>query len=183
MIKKLQTKPFYLLLIPLFFLLHTIQENYDLINWRIALRLLGIYLVMIAATYGISYLFFRDYRKTAIITTLWICFFFFFSAFHELLKTYSPINIFGRYVFVLPFSIITLILLFIYLRKTKKRFERFSLLLNCLFVIYILLDLVILGWKSTTPRKYTLSVFDFPEFDSAQLKPGAARPDIYFFVV
>jgi hypothetical protein len=182
MTKKLYAKPFYLLLVPLFFILHTIQENYDLINLKIATRLFGTYCFITAATYGISYLFFKDHRKSSIITTLWMSFFLFYSAFHEFLKTYSPFSFFGRYVFTLPFAILMFILLFIYVKKINKRFVRFSVLLNLLFAIYIVLDLSLLTWKSSTPRKYNLSLYEFPEYKSARICDTCTKPDIYFLL-
>lgn len=182
MIKRLQTKPFYLLFLPAFFLLHTIQENYDLITLKSTLYFFGIYCLMTIVTYGVSYLFFRDTRKASVITILWMSFFFFYSAFHEFLKMYSPIEFLGKYVFVLPFSVLVLILLFTYLKKTTKRFERFSILLNVLFILYILIDTAILLWKMENPRKYNISVYDFPEIENAKIPDSVKKPDIYFLL-
>jgi len=75
-----------------------------------------------------------------------------------------------------------LILFFIYIKKTNKRFQRFSLLLNTLFVIYILLDISLLIWKSATPRKYNLSVSAFPQYENATICDTCAKPDIYFLL-
>lgn len=182
MIKKLQTNPFYLLSIPLFFLLHAIQENVDIINLVTPLRLFATYCIMIVAIYAIVYLFLRDHTKSSLITALWILFFFFYSAFHEMLKSYSPIDFFSRYVFVLPFSIVLLTISFVYINKTTKRFERFSLLLNILFIIYIILDLCLLVSHSFTSRKDKLSLSEFPEYVNATIPDTCKKPDIYFLL-
>ena len=182
MIKKLRSKPFYLILLPIFFLLHITQENYDLISFKSVMSFFWIYCLMSIVTFGVAYIFFRDYKKSAVVTILSMSFFFFFSAFHDFVKAYSPIDFFGRYVFILPFSILTLIVLFIYLKKTTKRFERFSTLLNALLIIYILLDASILIWKSKSPRKHNISVQNFSEIQNATISDSCAKPDIYFLL-
>ena len=182
MIRKLQAIPIYLLLVPLFFILHNIQENYDLINLQIAGKLFLIYCLTTAGSYAIAYLLVKDHRKSSIITILWMSLFLFYSAFHELLKTYSPWSLLGRYVFALPFAIVVFVLIFTYVTRTNKKFEGLYLLLNLLFAIYILLDLLILGWKASAPEKYNLSMYDFPEYAAAQPCDTCAKPDIYFLL-
>ena len=182
MIRNLRSKPFYLLLLPIFFLLHTVQENIDLIGFNSVISFFGIYCLTTAFTYGISFLFFRDYKKASIITILWMSFFFFFSAFHEFLKDHSPVKLFTRYSFVLPFSVLVLVLLFIYIKKTTKRFERFSILLNLLFIIYIVLDASILIWKVNNPKRQNISVDEFPQLQQASICDTCAKPDIYFLL-
>jgi Sulfatase len=182
MIRKLQTKPFYLLLLPLFFLLHACQEQYGLIHLKSALLWLGSYYLMIAVTYGISYFISRDHKKASLITILWMSFFFFFSAFHHFFKTHAPFPLFGRYIFVLPLSIAILILLFIYVKKTPARFQKFSVMLNTLLILYLLLDISLLIWKSKNPEKYKVSLFEFPEIEQASICDTCNKPDIYFLL-
>jgi Sulfatase len=182
MIRKLQNKPIYLLLLPLFFLLHAFQEYYGLIHLKPALLWLGSYYLVTAVASGIFYLIFRDRKKTSLAVLLWMCLFFFFSAVHEFFTTHSPFPFFGRYAFILPFCVGVLLLLFISFKKSPK-YERFTLLVNTLLILYILLDVFIMIGKAGNSDKYKLSQDGFPELANVKLCDTCnTKPDIYFLV-
>ena len=134
---KFLTKPFYLVLLPIFFVLHGFLENFGFVSMKNAGMLIIRYSAMSLAICLFSYFFFRDFKKASLITVIWLIFFFFFPALHDWLKKHSPIALFHRYSFLLVFSIGLLIWLFIFLKKTSIRFYRFSVFLNTLLIIYV----------------------------------------------
>ena len=181
MTKKYSTAPFYLFLIPFFFILQTYQENLGLISVKTAGLYLARYLLMSVFVYAVIYVF-SNPVKTKIITALFMLFFFFFTGLHQLLKIYSPIPFFGTYTFVLPFSILLVFLAYFYVQRSARRFERFSVSLNVLFTVYIILDLALILYKSSAPEKQHLSVNQFPEYEQAATCDTCVKPDIYFLL-
>jgi hypothetical protein len=159
-----------------------VNENFGFISFKDALTLIGTYLIMALCIYVFSYLFFKNLTRAALIATLWMAVFFFFGALHDFLKEYSPIKFFSRYSFLLTVTLVFLVWLFIFLKKTPKRFYRFSIFLNTLLVIYILFDGASIVWKAFENDKKTLSIYDFDKTDHFRVCDTCQKPDIYFLL-
>lgn len=182
MIKKLITLPVYLLLLPVFFVLHGFLENYGFLSLKDAAMLLLSYLILSLCICVFSYFFFRDLKKAALITGIWMAFFFFFGAIHEFLKANSPIRFFSRYIFLIPMSTVILIGAFIFIKKNPRRFQRFTLFLNSLLLIYIAVDLFGILWKVVNPPDKKLSVYGFAKKSHHSVCDTCTTPDIYFLL-
>lgn len=182
MFRILQKYPLYLLLLPTFFVLHGFVENYGFIEIREAAILLLSYIFLAFSIAGFSFVFFRNWNRSALITVFWLSFFFFFGALHDFLKLHSPVKFITRYSFLLVSALLILFFLFIYFKKSTKPFQRFSVYLNSLFLIYIMVDIGTGIWNANSGEKKMLSVYgaatanDYKKCDTCQ------RPDIYFLL-
>ena len=96
----LKTNPLYLVLLPVFFVLHGYLENFGFISVSDAAVLCVSYVFLTIAINVFSWFFFRNWTKAAVITVIWMSFFFFFGALHEFLKEHSPLRFFSKYSFL-----------------------------------------------------------------------------------
>lgn len=174
--------PLYLFLLPVFFVLHGFVENWGFIDPYEALLLLGSYLGMALVITLFSYIFFKSWTKASLVTTFWMSFFFFFGAIHEFLKTTPALAFLSRYSILLGTTLVLLILLFIFLKRTSKPFNKFSVYLNALFLIYILTDTGIGIYKSITQKDEGLSVYTFTQENKQKPCDTCAKPNIYFLL-
>src|SRR5258708_5370089 len=111
----IRTQPIYLILLPVFFVLHGYLENYGFISTKDAAVLLLSYMVQTAMIFLFSYVFFRDTNRSALTTFMWMAFFFFFAALHEFLRQHSPIHLISRYGFMLSTFTALFVIFFVYL--------------------------------------------------------------------
>ncbi len=182
MIKIIQKYPLYLFLLPVFFVLHGFAENFGFIDIKEAGLLLLSYLFLTLSISGFSYFFFRNWNRASLITTFWISFFFFFGALHEFMKQHSPIQLFSRYSFLLTAALSILFFLFIFFKRSTKPFQRFSIYLNALFLIYIFIDLGTVVWKITHKNEKLLSTYGFARQNQYKVCDTCSKPDIYFLL-
>ena len=170
--------PYYLLLLPLFFLLHGSSENYPLIPFIPCLLLLLKYILVTAIITGLSFLIIRSWRSAAMFAFFVMGFHFFFGPLHDFLKNVLPNSFIVKYTFLIPFFFILFIGILIYQRKLKPSYNKLSRYLNILFAVLILIDLVLLGIKSTKDNgshKTELA----SEFINCN---NCSKPDIYLIV-
>lgn len=174
--------PLYLILLPVFFVLHGFVENLGFIEIKEAVILLFSYFVLTGSIALYSYFFFRNWNRSCLITTLWMSFFFFFGAIHEFMKEHSPIRFFTRYSFLLTGAIILMIALFIYFKKSTKPFQRFSIYLNVLLLVYIGVDAGTWLWKKNRNDDRRLSVYKFAKEQELPFCDTCTKPDIFFLL-
>ena len=173
---------YFIFLLPVFFVLHGYAENFGFISLKDATVLTLTYVAMALGILVFSYFFFRNWSRAALITGLWMAVYFFFGAVHDFMKYHSPVHFLTRYSFLLPATIILLVLLFIFLKKTAIRFQRFSLFLNTLLVVYIVVDLFTIGAKLVGPKKVDLSKVTFSQSQKMTICDTCRKPDIYFLI-
>lgn len=176
---KLKRQPFFVVLIPLFFVLHGCAENFGLITVVDGSLLLAACMAGVGAVYGLGYWWFRNHAKTSLITAYLCVIYFFFGAIYDFLKKYTGLN---RYHILLPVLAIFFVLLLVYLKKNKQPFYRVTIFLNALLSIYILLDLVNISWKMLHSNPDQLSVYNFEKKDIYQPCNSCLNPDIYFLL-
>lgn len=179
----LRTNSLYLVLLPVFFVLHGYLENFGFVSLRDAAILCLTYILLTISINLFSYIFFRNWTKAAVITVVWMSFFFFFGAVHEFLKSHPVLEVFGHYRFLLPAIFAVLIAIFIYLKKIKKPFLRSTLFLNVLFTIYIVVDLGAVLIKAIRPPEHQLTVYNFARENQYKTCDTCARPNIYFLLM
>ena len=63
---RLQTIPFFVFLLPVFFVLHGYRENLGYIHPAEAILLTGVYLIGSAVVFGLAFLFYRNTVKAAL---------------------------------------------------------------------------------------------------------------------
>jgi Sulfatase len=182
MLRIIQKYPLYLFLLPIFFVLHGYVENFGFVELKEAGLLLLSYIFLALSISGFSYVFFRNWNRAALITVFWMSFFFFFGALHDFLKQHSPIEFITRYSFLLSSALIILFFLFIFFKKSTKPFQRFSIYLNLLFIIYIVVDIGTGVWKANSNDTTMLSVYGAATANNYVKCDTCQKPDIYFLL-
>ncbi len=173
----LKSKPLYLILLPIFFVLHGYTENYSIIPYKDALILLFFYYVIALIFLFFFWLIFKNFQKASLITFILLCYQFFFGAIHDFLKSYLPNSIIIKYSFIIPISIFILFLIIWRLKKLKKLFFRTTYFLNSIFILFILVDSIWLFTKINTKIKPTNILYKgFINCDTCK------KPDIYLIV-
>src|SRR5438045_96822 len=82
----LQTYPLYVLLLPLFFVLHGYNENFGFVEGKDILLLVLIYGGTAVALYGLFWLFYRNRIKASLLTIYALSFYLFFGAIKDFLR-------------------------------------------------------------------------------------------------
>lgn len=182
MFKSLRYKPFFVLLLSLFFMLHGLVEHYGVIDMTDIGILTVTYLAFTGGFYLLSWLFFRNALKASILTSAIMASNFFFGAVFDFLKLHSPVRFFYKYNFLLGIIVLSLIVLFIVLKKAKRPFYRLALFLNMLLLIYIIIDLGILIKCVANPPANKLAIYDFTKNNQYKIADSCSKPDIYLLL-
>ena len=170
--------PFYLFLLPLFFVLHGYTEFYGLIPLIESLNLAGIYLLAGLFLFCIGWLLFRNGYKASLFAFLLLAFNFFFGPVHDFLKQTFPGSFISRYSFILSGAVILFGICVLLLKKVTKLPAQFIFYLNLLFIILLLFDSFRLVIKLNTLPLH-LSIDLKKEFTPCN---DCTKPDIYFIV-
>jgi len=172
------TFPFFLFLLPVFFVLHGLTEYLitSLINEAIIIVLIfsGIAILL---TF-LFWLLLKDFTKSALLAFLILSINFFFGSTLDFLKNYFPNSIILRYSFIIPVILVLIVAITYYFKKTSKSFLTLSLYLNWLLLLLILIDLATLGFKLSGYNKP-----DAGNISKSFIKCDTClNPDIYVIV-
>ena len=178
----LKKVPYFVLLLPLFFVLHGYIENFGFISVTDAASLAITYTLFTLCIFLLSWLFFRNIHKAALMTAAWMAVYFFFGAVFDFLKQHSPLRFLWKYSFLVPVIFIGLLILFIYLMRANRKFYKLSLFLNVLLLVYILFDIFVGLWKVINPPSSKLAVYDFARRNQIKIPDTCDKPDIYFLL-
>lgn len=171
--------PFFIFLLPVFFVLHGFVFYYDSVPMVDALVLLFKYLLLAVVATGIFWLFYRDLLKASITGFAVMTFFFFFGNIQDLLKKNLEGTVFVQYRFVLTFSFFALLILLFALKRMKAPLLKATAYLNILLIAVILFDIAWLISKVPATRKkqeFNLLTEGFRACDSC------SYPDIFYIV-
>ncbi|MEO7922192.1 MAG: hypothetical protein ABIR30_00790 [Chitinophagaceae bacterium] len=171
-------KPFFLLFLPVFFFLHVLNENFNPVLVTTAFKLILLYGSISLLLALFAWIFFRDLTKAAIFGFACMAINFFFGLLHDLLIKKIPGSFLVKYSFILPFIVLLLLLLVIYLKRTKRHFVRSTKYLNLLLLVLVVLDAVML--VRNIAREKTQTVADLRNsFTSCDT---CSKPDIYLII-
>lgn len=181
--KKQITFPWYIFLLPLFYIAHAYNEYFALINISVALQYLFYYLLLSTALFSIGFLLFRNIVKAGIWVVISLIVFFFFGAIHDFLKKLHLPAFLVSYTFLLSLGLILFIYLTIRLKKgtVPLKANRFFL---CLFVLLCVIETgITLSYiLSNEINKKDLAAdnqYLNPEF---KIQDKNQMPDIFFIV-
>ncbi|HVK47988.1 MAG TPA: sulfatase-like hydrolase/transferase [Pseudobacter sp.] len=170
--RKLRTIPFFVLLLPAFFVLHGYAANSEYFVFSHTLPLFGSLLLATCLVFLIFRILLKDARKAGLMTLYCMSFFLFFGAVFDFIKAYSPWKFFYKYSVLCTGFLLTAIILFIRLRKIKTDPVRAVFFFNILFALFILLDLCSLLMKQPWKRvNHSLS--------ATATSNNNVRPDIF----
>lgn len=182
MSEKLRRIPFFVFLLPIFFVLHGVLENFGFISFKDASVLLLTYIGLTLVIGSIFWLLLWDLQNAAIITIACMAFFFFYEAFMQLIKKLFPYSFFTSYTFLLIIALLAIVVLFIYLRKSKKNFPRLYLFLNVALILYLLIDTGWLFLKLFYPPANPLSVYSFRNNKNTPHCDTCKKSNVYFLL-
>ncbi|OSZ77407.1 hypothetical protein CAP36_13530 [Chitinophagaceae bacterium IBVUCB2] len=174
----LKKQPLYLLLLPIFFVLHGYITFYGRVPIGSASILCIKYIGVSVLIALLFYLFYRDLQKASILAFLVMCYNLFFGPAHDFIRTILGNSFFAKHTFILPFSAILLLAIILLLKRTKKDLSTLTLYLNILFLILIIIDTGNLLLNKLT--KKIVSVVTFPK--ELTTCDTCAKPDIYLIV-
>lgn len=170
--------PFFLFLLPIFFVFHGFVENARFIRFMDCLPLMGKYCVAALVLYLLFYAFLKNSFKAGLVASFVMFFFLFFGYLHDFLRLHSIFL--HRYSIILSHFLGVTVLLTLYLRK-RAPLTRLSLFLTILMLSYIYVDGIIWAWKAFAKAS--------PGPTVSQLMAGwnrkcdsCARPDIYLLL-
>jgi hypothetical protein len=132
--------PFFLFLLPFFFVFHGYTQNKASVTGRDVLELTAEYLLAAGVLFLISYLLFRRWQKAALFSFGLLCIHFFFGPMQDALKKISPGFFLSKYSVLLPLLLCAVGIIFHFLKKWNSNFHRLFLYLNLLLLLLILLD-------------------------------------------
>ncbi len=180
--QSLKQKPWFVLLLPLFFVIHGYAEHYAFIGIRDIFYLLVSYCIATLVIFLFFQLIFRNAGKAALMTTTLMSVYLFYGALFDFLKAHSPIKGLHRYSILLSILTVGSIAMFIYLKKTKKPLTRPIFFLNILFLIYLGIDLATIGWKAIYLDSNKMSNYSFARQNIMHIPDSCKKPDIYFII-
>ncbi|MBK8088638.1 MAG: sulfatase-like hydrolase/transferase [Chitinophagaceae bacterium] len=182
----LKAWPFFLLLLPVFFIYSGYNELFGFLSVKF---LLVNFLFIVTGTLvvlTISFLLFRNGAKAAIFTFFFCLICLSFGYLHDSLKQLNLSPFLTKFTGILPILVLLFVILLIYLRKRRSSFAELYLFLNLLFVILILSEI------PNSVKRYRLdksvhNLIDFRfnafnEYNPLQITPDSLKPDIYFLV-
>jgi hypothetical protein len=173
----LKTYPLFVLLLPVFFVIHGYNNFYPLVPLRESLTLMIFYTGAALILYAMSRLFFRSWHKSALFVFLVFCSNFFFGPVHDWLRSSFPGSLFTRYSFLLPLLLFFFITLAVVLKKKSNPLNRVIFYLNFLFLVLPAYDIIQLAIKKTKT-----AAADGLQKDGFKNCVDCNKPDIYLIL-
>ncbi len=171
-------KPFFLFLLPIFFVLHALLETFNPILVQDALKLVLIYTGVSLVIALLFWILYRNSIKAALATFFIMACNFFFGSVYDFLKEQFNHSFFLRFSFIIPALLLLILLIIIYLKKSKRTFFRTSGYLNILLLLLLLLDAGTLFFKLINNKGHHVPDLsgEFRQCDTC------AKPDIYLII-
>lgn len=136
--------PIYVLLLPVFFILHVFAEYHALSPVTDALELTLVYETAGILIFGVCWLLLKNIRQAGFISFSIVAVNFFFGTVHDVLRSNLPGTWITRYVILLPLILIWIFILIFYLLKTRPVLIKTTRYLNVLFAFLIVIDAAII---------------------------------------
>ncbi len=157
----LQSKPVFLYLLPVFFVLHGFTENYPSVPVFDAIKLTIEYLLVTLLLAFSFYFIFRSWQNAVIFAFFLMCLQFFFVPFHDFLKKISPHWFLSKYSVLLPLIFLIVLIFFLFFRKTNRQFKTAMKYFTFTLGLLIIIDSSILIVKifSHSPANETFEGF------------------------
>ncbi len=183
--KTLQQKPYFLVLLPIFFILHGYNEFFSFFSVKFTTLHLVAVLLTAALLYLISFIFFKKPKITALFSFWILLLILTFGSVHDLLKKITS-GFFSSYTFLLPLILLTVILLVVRMKKSSSLFLRAFTFLNIVLISFLIYE-VADGIQRFINYKKDGHLIDnrfisFKDYKPSSTVTTADKPDIYFLV-
>ncbi len=177
-IQFIKTRPLFLLLLPFFFFLHILNENFAPVLFNDCFLLILAGMAMSLCLYGLFFLFYKNSRKAALLSFFIIAFVLFFGSMYDFVLAKMGRIFLLKYTVIIPAFLLVTLLIAVYLKRTRRTLLRIVFYLNSLLLLLTLWELFIAGNKSLNLRPiHTADI-------SQQLNTcdTCSKPDIYLIV-
>jgi len=186
LLSALQQRPYFLVLLPLFFIAHGYNDLFGFFPFQFVLLNFITTLFAAALLYLTAAALFKNKQKNALFTFWLLLIILAFGSIHDEFKKIFNAGFFSSYKFILPLILLAFILLFIYLKKKESAFSGFFRFLNLLFFIFLLYEFFS-GILNFIHYKKGSNLLDnrftaVSQYRSKSFVPDSAKPDIYFLV-
>jgi hypothetical protein len=170
--------PFFIWLLPFFFVAHGYVENFRYIDPVDCLPLLGIYWAATLICFLLLRMFLRDNARSALMTFFIMSFYFFFGFFHDFARRHGIFLY--HYTICLPLFVVMAAGLFLWLKK-KPFVGGITKFLNYLLLIYIVVDGCTLAQRNLSRRDAPKAISSRPN-NTLRKCDSCATPDIYLLL-
>ena len=174
----LKKYPFFLFLLPLFLIIHIWKEFHPLIKFEVVYSEILILLILPFALLLIFYIGTKSIQKAALLSFILCLAFYFIGEIKDWLMQVINSEFLRSYTFLLPLSLILIIICAALILKNRSGFGRSFLFLNTLFLLIVAVDLSLLIYKIAIGNR------SFPFAIAKDYQPcnNCEKPDIFFLV-
>lgn len=177
-IQFIKTRPFFLLLLPLFFFLHILNENFAPVLFKDCLLLIVAGIATSLCLYGLFFLLYKNSRKAALLSFFIIAFILFFGSLYDFAEAAFGRIFLLKYTVIIPAFLLASLLIAVYLKRTKHQLLRAVFYLNTLFLLLTVWELFIAGNKALNLQPvHTADIA--PQLQSCDT---CSKPDVYLIV-
>jgi hypothetical protein len=141
-----------------------------------AAGLLFMYLFAALIFFLLGWLFYRNRSKAALLSFCIMAFHFFFGSIQDRLKKWFDDDWITRYSFLLPFFLVLLIALLVFLKRNKGSLHKPGFYLNVQLCLFLVIDVCWLGSKMLSQTHPALGNDQIIKCNTC------TKPDIYFLV-
>jgi hypothetical protein len=181
--KKWIKQPWYIFLIPLFYMLHAYNANFGIITTAVFLRYTLYYLLLAVFVFLPGLAFFRNTSKAGCWTAIFLCIFFFFGSAYDFMATHGVPKFFISYKFLLSAITIVLIVAAYRLKKSPAP-QKLNLFFGLLFTSLFTLEVIsmIYNFANGKQQENNLAGSNKPLTIQLSTLNKADMPDIFFIV-
>lgn len=174
-------RPFHTFLLPLFFVLHVLNQYFRLIPVLLAVEYFLYYVLLAAVLLITGKWLYKSWVKGGVWATGALIIFFFFGALHDFLKSTPVLHLISTYKVLLPLLLIAF-LIFSLVIKRSQQIQKTAQYFTILFALLIAIDLMqIVGKMFTNPQAQTYANNNHP-VQAAITGTEKSQPDIFFIV-
>src|SRR4030095_15143426 len=172
----------FLFFIPLFFLLHGINENFGLVPVHSIWKLAGFYFLITTAIIVTSLLIVGKPIKAAEFSFYLLSVFFLFGPLHDFLKSTVRNKFFISYTFLVLLIVFSTVIFLISLIRSKKDTAPAFRYFNYLVIIFVTLEIGTLIYYVITRKFLDNNLVPKNERVSFKSCSNTTKPDIFFVV-
>lgn len=182
--QRIPSFPFYIFLIPVFYVWQKLNDYFGLIPLGKALPPAGKYFIITIALFAICWLITQSIRKAALPAAFALLVYLLWGSFHDWLKENITEGFFSSYKFLVSFLAVIFLFILFYQRRKNKEPIRASRFMNLLFFVFIIIEagrsiFYIIGNAET---KHQIYAGMEKEFDNPSIPMSDSLPDIFLIV-
>ena len=176
--KILEKYPLFLLLLPVFVVIHLEKDLHHMLKYEFVYDRIIILFTIPFILLGIWYLFLRSVSKASLMTLGCLLPFYYTGDLKSWLSDKFPHSFLQSYSFLLPVFIIMLLILFFVLRKKRTTRGKLFFFINTAILLFIAADLVSI-FLTGNKSKYLINGKNELSYQACD---SCKKPDIYYII-